>query len=200
MIIWAAVPVKRLDRAKQRLADALDPPARAGLVLSMLDNVLTGLLAAEGLAGIVVVTDDPEAAAHAAARGIQVLPEPPAGGLNQALAVAAEWLEKNGAEAMLVVPADLPLVRAVDFTRLIAAHRKGTAVTLVRSKDGGTGALLCALPPPIAMAFGPDSFAVHALAAKARGLHFHAVDIPHIAFDLDAPEDLAAVQARQAGK
>ena len=108
-MIWAAVPVKRLDQAKQRLADALDPPARADLVLSMLDNVLTGLLAAEGLAGIVVVTGDAAAAAHAVERGIQVLPEPPAGGLNQALVVAADWLQHHGATAMLVIPADLPL-------------------------------------------------------------------------------------------
>ena len=58
MGVWAVVPVKELDRAKERLAPVLPPERRRALMLAMLEDVLAALAAAPGLAGLAVVTVD----------------------------------------------------------------------------------------------------------------------------------------------
>ena len=56
MGVWAVVPVKELDRAKERLAAVLPPERRRALMLAMLEDVLTALAATPGLDGLAVVT------------------------------------------------------------------------------------------------------------------------------------------------
>src|ERR1700680_3207545 len=48
MGIWAVVPVKELDRAKERLAPVLPPERRRALMLAMLEDVLTALAPTTG--------------------------------------------------------------------------------------------------------------------------------------------------------
>jgi hypothetical protein len=62
---WAILPVKEMAGAKQRLAPLLSPEERIGLMQVMLRDVLMALAAAQGLAGIAVVTLDPWAQALA---------------------------------------------------------------------------------------------------------------------------------------
>ena len=45
MDLCAVVPVKELDRAKERLAPVLPPEQRRALMLAMLEDVLTALAA-----------------------------------------------------------------------------------------------------------------------------------------------------------
>jgi hypothetical protein len=61
MDLWAVVPVKERDRAKERLAPLLPPEMRQALALAMLEDVLAALTSAAGLAGLLVVTVDPAA-------------------------------------------------------------------------------------------------------------------------------------------
>src|SRR5919106_4532190 len=71
--LWAVVPVKDLQHAKQRLAGALSAAERRGLFAAMLEDVLAALAASERLAGILVVTRDVQAqnlAARYEARGL----------------------------------------------------------------------------------------------------------------------------------
>ena len=65
--IWAVVPIKETFDAKQRLADFVPAHLRPGFTLAMFEDVLDALVAATGLAGIVVVTAD-DAAAEIAGR------------------------------------------------------------------------------------------------------------------------------------
>ena len=57
--IWAIVPVKELDGAKQRLAPLLSPAQRRALIEVMMGEVLEAVAGAKSLAGILVVTLDP---------------------------------------------------------------------------------------------------------------------------------------------
>ena len=49
--IWAVVPVKETEGAKQRLAAALSPAQRRTLVLTMLEDVLAALAEVKGQIG-----------------------------------------------------------------------------------------------------------------------------------------------------
>ena len=63
--IWAVVPIKELDGAKQRLAPLLSPAQRRALIEVMMGEVLQAVAGAKSLAGLMVVTLDPQATALA---------------------------------------------------------------------------------------------------------------------------------------
>ena len=118
----------------------------------------------------------------------------PERGLNAALehVLRSPWCEGRD---VLIVAADLPWVRPSDVAALLSAGRPERLV-LAPSKDGlGTGALLIPRGVRFPPAFGAGSCAAHRTAAERLGLQVVEVSRPGLAFDLDAPEDLAALDA-----
>ena len=71
--IWAMVPVKNTAIAKQRLAPALPQEQRQALALAMLEDVLSALAGAPGLARRLLVTIDPAATRLAARYGFDCI-------------------------------------------------------------------------------------------------------------------------------
>lgn len=189
--IWAVVPVKPFHLAKQRLADAWPPALRGELARLMLADVLATLRQAAGIAGVVVVTRDPDAAELARAHGAEIFAEA-AGGLNAAVRSAAYRLAREGRGGMLALPGDIPGITVQEIQTLLAQHRRPYGLTLVPSHDRrGTNALLLTPPDALAPAFGEDSFARHFLAGRAAGLEPAVLPLPGIGLDLDHPHDVA---------
>ena len=189
---WALVPVKDLERAKRRLAGALDPAARRGLSLAMLADVLDALDATPGLDGAAVVSRDADVTALARRRGLRVIPE--AGtGLNAAVAQAANALSAEGCARLLVMPADLPLADPEEIAQILAALPEAPGLTLVPDRHGvGTNGFLCSPPNAIAPSFGAGSFARHLEAARDAGIPATVLRLPGLGLDIDTPEDLRA--------
>src|SRR5688572_27531001 len=129
------MPVKDLHNAKQRLAGVLSPDERRALFRAMLADVLTALAATPGLAGILMVTRDPEAQALAARYGARVLLEESNQGHTPASTLGARTLAAEGAAGMLQIPADVPLVTPADVAALLEAHGAAPAVTIAPSRD-----------------------------------------------------------------
>ena len=59
--MWAIVPIKTFERAKQRLADVLNEEERRSLMLAMARDVLTCLSKTKRLTGILIVSRAAEA-------------------------------------------------------------------------------------------------------------------------------------------
>jgi len=197
--IWAVVPFKGLDRAKQRLAPAFSPAFRRDLSRAMLEDVLDVLSNVRELAGVILVTGDPEAMAVARARGVGVFEETVADGLTAAVMAAADRLARDGRGGMLVVPADVPGITAHEISHLLAAHHEGQAFTIVPAHDRrGTNAIVVTPPAAVTLAYGPDSFAVHLERARQAGLIPTVLSLPGLALDVDRPADCAAL-LRQGG-
>jgi 2-phospho-L-lactate guanylyltransferase len=195
MKVWAVIPVKELGAAKQRLAGALDPALRRELALAMLEDVLECVAAVPQLAGIIVATVDQQAAALAARHGAAISREDAALGHIEAVAAVARRLASDGA-AMLTLPADIPLVRPADITRLLAACGEAPAFAIVPAHDRlGSNAVLCAPADLVPLRFGGTSFVPHVVAARAQGLNPLILDLPRVALDLDEAADLAAFLA-----
>ena len=189
---WAVVPVKDLERAKRRLAGALDPAARRGLSLAMLADVLDALDATPGLDGAAVVSRDADVAELARRRGLRVIPETGAG-LNAAVAQAANVLAAEGCTRLLVMPADLPLAAPEEIAQILAALHAAPGLTLVPDRHGvGTNALACAPPDAVAPSFGANSFARHLGAARSAGIPATVLHLPGLGLDIDTLEDLRA--------
>lgn len=190
--IWAVVPVKDFDLAKQRLAIAYSPALRRALARAMLEDVLTALRAVEQLAGVVVVTADAEAAMLASKLGARLLFEKQVRGLNAAVTLAARNLAIERRAGILVVPGDIPAVTSTEVAELVSAHGTAPAVSLIAAHDGqGTNALLVTPPCGLGFHYGEGSFALHCAAARHMGIEPAIRHAPGIAFDVDAPGDIA---------
>jgi 2-phospho-L-lactate guanylyltransferase len=174
------VPLKPLDRAKSRLADALSASERAELMRSLLERV-AGAVREAGVEQITVVT----------AERLNGYPVWHDRGLpwNEALATAMEEVVR--APLVAVISADLPLLRAEEVEELLeATPQRGIAIA--RALDGGTNAVSMRPPGLVRTHFGElGSAAVHA----RLGVEHVIVDLPGLAFDVDTPEDLARMQA-----
>lgn len=187
--VFAVVPVKDLRGTKSRLAPVLDPAARAGLTLYMMGRVVSRVLET-GVEEVCVVSPDLIVLGEAQGRGAVPLLQK-SRGLNPALDEGRSWAAENGASALLVLPADLPLIESPDVGAVLGAAPDGPGVVL--APDGarsGTNALLLRPPDALPFLFGPDSFEAHLQAARDRGLQTRVFENVHLSFDLDTAGDL----------
>jgi 2-phospho-L-lactate guanylyltransferase len=197
--IWAVIPVKETAAAKERLADAVPPHLRPGLALAMLEDVLAAVAKTlhqgpRGLAGIAVVTLDPDAQTLAQRFGARLLIDDARGGHTAAVAAAAHTLEAEGRSGMLQMPGDIPLVSADEISLLLAAARPAPSFTIAPSRDDfGSNAVLVCPPTAVPLTFGDDSFHPHLRAAQARGIEPVIVRQPGIGLDIDRPQDIWAL-------
>jgi 2-phospho-L-lactate/phosphoenolpyruvate guanylyltransferase len=196
--IHAVVPIKATSDAKRRLADVLCAARRQQLALAMFEDVLATLTGVRELAGIIVVTVDPAAAAIAARHGARVSDAGAREGHTGAVAAAAREL---AAQTMLTLPGDIPLVESNDICQLIDVHRNATGrgargFTIVPARDErGSNAILCSPAAAVPLRFGADSFLPHLAAAKRCAIEPSVVRLPRIALDIDTPDDLALFRA-----
>jgi 2-phospho-L-lactate/phosphoenolpyruvate guanylyltransferase len=124
-----------------------------------------------------------------------VLHESHAQGLNASLGWAVKQLAGTSVAGVLVLPADLPLLRRESVAMLLAAVTACGVVVAPDRHRQGTNALLITPPTLIPFRFGVNSFRRHLDAARAAGVHPVVVDTPDLAADVDLPEDLGVVAA-----
>jgi 2-phospho-L-lactate guanylyltransferase len=192
MKLWLLAPVKPLSEGKSRLATVLSPEARAHLISRLLAHLLARAQASSVFTGAIVISRDRQVLAQATAHHAVGLLER-GRDLNQALTQASTHAIRRGADAVLVLPADLPLITSEDIRQLYALARSPTSVVIARSADGGTNALL--LRPPLVMpfAFGEESFRLHTHQASSLGLPWQCYESPTLTLDVDWPADLTAL-------
>lgn len=204
------IPVRSLTEGKSRLGEPLDAEERAELVLALLRRTVAAARQASGVADVVVVSMDPDLLAEADRLGAATLHQRDEG-LNEGLREAISAISSAGpeADAVLVLPADLPEIDAPAIDRLIEAalptappaagewrRAARPVVALVPDRHGsGTNALLLAPPAVIQPLFGEGSRRAHAAAAAAAGACYLELDGP-LSFDLDTPEDLLEADLR----
>ena len=183
-------------RAKTRLRGALTPGQRALFAEAMLDDLLR---AATSTGWPVLVVTDAGATARRARRAGATALVVPARGTRDGARQGLRRVERDGADAALVIAADVPLVTAADLRRIVGAGKRSDVVIVPDRRRSGTNAIYLRPPSRIAPRFGRDSLAAHRIAAGARG---HVLPIARLALDIDTPADLDALRRtrRQAGR
>ena len=183
MIAWRAlVPIKQGASGKSRLASVLSREERDALTLRMAQHVLAELERSASIAEIAILSaqrPDWWSGGWVEDRGV---------GLNTEL---AEWRRTAGTAPVVIVHADLPLLRAGELDELLAvAATQGLAMATDRAGEG-TNVLAIADGRPFEFRFGPASRRLHA--AQATDLDVLAP--LGLATDIDTPEDLAFARA-----
>jgi 2-phospho-L-lactate/phosphoenolpyruvate guanylyltransferase len=194
----AIVPVKRFVDAKRRLAGGIDDERREALAAAMLEDVLEAIAEARSVDRTIVVTGDPRAQEIAAASAAEVLPDPSdAGHVTAALAGIAR-AEAGGAECVVLLPGDCPLLEPRELDRLLTGLPAGY-VAIVPDRHGtGTNALALVPPGAIEPTFGEGSRARHVAAARETGVPYAIEELPSLALDLDTPADVIALSRKLA--
>jgi len=184
--VTAIVPLKALDRSKQRLSGRLSPTQRRALMRDLFLHVLDTCVAAGSIDETLAVVGDDAGLTLARHRSVTALRD--ARDLNTALRHATARVPAGSTS--LIVVADLPEVTVEDLDAIVAAGRPAPAVLVAPTHDGGTGALLRQPAAVIQPAFGHASAAAHLAAAQAAGVRAGVIMRPGLAHDVDRPADL----------
>jgi 2-phospho-L-lactate guanylyltransferase len=191
MSTWVIVLIKDFGSAKQRLRPALGPKARRGLARR---NARLAVRAAAAGDHVLVVAGGEGVADLASVWGAEVLLEPREEGQNMAAQRGIERAMQAGADAVLLLSSDLPLVTPEAVRHVldsVARLRPPVAVAVPAIGRGGTNALYMRPPDAIRLHFGDDSLAKFRDDADAAGVEFVIHHSDAMALDLDEPSDLA---------
>lgn len=189
--VWAVVVARTGTNAKTRLGPALDVEARVALAEAMLADVLGATREAD-LRGIVTVLEP----AQDRTDGLVRVADPGSGHV-AAVSAGVRAAMSEGAEAVVVLPGDLPLLRAEDVVTLAEAAAASPSVVVAPDRGGtGTNALVLRPPDAIAPAFGDGSLARHVEAARAAGVVALRLELERVALDIDTAADLAELRRR----
>jgi 2-phospho-L-lactate guanylyltransferase len=189
----AVLPVKRFGAAKQRMAAGISGGQRRDLAEAMVADVLEAIGRARAIERTIVVTGDPIAQELAAGAGAEVVPDPEDAGHVEAALAGIARAEADGAERVVLLAGDCPLLDPRELDRLLTGV-PGSYVGVVPDRHGtGTNALLLSPPNAIVPAFGEGSRDRHVEAARQAGVPFGIEELPSIELDLDTPADLIAL-------
>ena len=185
-MVVAVVPLKNLKLAKSRLSNILAEGERQELVLAMFDDVLVSLRESPSIEKIFLVADkyfNPIA-------DVQMITEIKNRGYDEAIIEALKDSRVNQAQAMLILPADLPLVSRDELDTLIRDQEDGSIRIAGARDQDGTNALVMKPPSLLATSFGVGSFERHKKFAKALSVKIEEVNLPGLSFDVDTEKDL----------
>lgn len=192
--VWVVVLIKDFEQAKQRLRPALEADRRHELAR---ENAKRALEAARVGDRVLAVCGSEAAAELACRAGAEVVLEASPSGQNPAARLGIAHAAQRGAGAVLLLSSDLPLVsRRTVAGMLRDAGRLGRQVVVAAPATGrgGTNALYLCPPGAIGLHFGADSLVRFEREAASRGVRFERYESPHLALDLDEPDDLVELR------
>ena len=188
MRTFAIVPVKELRASKKRLSHVLSREKRTELMVGMLRDVLSALKLST-IEQVLAVSPDAAVKKIVCEYGFSFI-SPKNARLNPSLSEAIEYAEQREADAVLILPADLPLVCPYDICKLVELGSEPSTVVLSPSLDGGTNALLLNPPDAIPVSFGKGSFFKHVEEALKKDVRLRFHVSREVMLDIDSEDDL----------
>jgi 2-phospho-L-lactate guanylyltransferase len=189
----AVLPVKRFAAAKRRLAAGIGDERRRALVAAMLEDTLEAIAASRSIERTILVSGEPRAQEIAAGAGCEVVPDPADAGHVEATLAGIARAEVEGAECVVLLPGDCPLLDPRELDRLLTGLPESYVAIVPDRHGAGTNALVLTPPGAIEPAFGEGSCARHVAAAREAGVPFAVEELPSLALDLDTPADVVAL-------
>lgn len=195
--IYAVIPVKDPDLGKSRLSPLLDRSQRRTLNLRSARHTLEVCTAYLGGERTIVVSSSSDIRQIARQYGAKVLDEvEDASGMNGALRAGGKFAVDSGAEAVVAIPTDLPLLSIPLLCCALAQLPAPNGCLLVPDRRG-TGTNLMAISPvdPEIFSFGEPSLERHTREARKRGYRVEIHRSAALSLDMDIPEDLRYLRA-----
>lgn len=195
--LFAIVPMKSLTLGKSRLYGRVPESERLALNRWLLDHTLSVAAEFPGAERTIVVSGSSEVLSVALQRGMIAVADPEGADLNAALAAATDVAVERQADAVFILPVDLPLLSAEVLRRVVAAAPAVPGCLLVSDRHGEGTNLMVQQPVRLRRYwYGPGSCGSHAAAAEAAGMTAAVCRDPDLSFDLDWPDDYAVWQEK----
>jgi 2-phospho-L-lactate guanylyltransferase len=197
--ILAVVPLRDGTSGKTRLAPAFSAEDRATLIAEMGRHVLHALANSFVTEGVLVLTRDPAFVESSLAwidPTVEAIQQPGSVvGLNAAIAYGTGIARDRGASGVLVIHADLPLLRPEDVRELF--DRDASVVIAPDRHRTGTNALLVhfdsARSRDYTYRFGAESYRAHLAEADRLAMSVETAIMTGTEFDLDTVDDWQAM-------
>jgi 2-phospho-L-lactate/phosphoenolpyruvate guanylyltransferase len=196
---YILIPVKDLSRAKQRLAAVLTQAERTQLAWALLENTFAATAQTRNADRIAVVTLYQPAIELAEKFSFEVVLEREQISESASVDFGSKELLKRGAEAVLRLPIDLPLIKPEDIEIILDQDGAAPSAVIVPSRDStGTNAMLRRPPDLFPSHFGAHSLSKHLAEAEKAKARCRVLELPRIALDVDEPADLAELLKQSA--
>lgn len=188
---WLLVPAKSLAAGKSRLLRVLEDDARRDLNAWLLRRMLSTAARFPGRDWTAVVSECEDVLRLAKQCGVRTIRQTLGPGLNQATEEGITALRRLGAQDIIVIACDEPLVRPSDIREIADVRARAGGIVICPDRHyRGTNAMLVSCGATPRFHFGEGSFAKHCQEALRLGfvptVHVNA----RIAFDVDTPGDL----------
>jgi len=191
------IPVKEFRRSKERLAPHYTEDERAALARALCEDAFRVVAQVRGIDRVYVVSGDYHALSLARQLNWKTISESEQISESASVDAASRHCVREGVQALLRLPIDIPLVTPSDIESLFAELQPAPSAVIASSRDGtGTNALLRSPPDLFPSHFGPDSFALHVQEAERAGAKITIIRNERIALDIDEPKDLRAAADR----
>ncbi|NNM36056.1 MAG: 2-phospho-L-lactate guanylyltransferase [Nitrosopumilus sp.] len=189
MKIAAIIPVKTFSKAKTRLG--LSPHQVEELCIVMLEEILHTLSISPQIEKIVMVTKEEKAIEIGKKFNTITIIDEKEESVNNAVALADNYLFENGFDASIVFPQDIPFIKTqdIDFMLNYKMHPNFAIIVPSRRFDG-TNALARMPTDLMKTHYDEDSYKIHMNTAKQHTLNVAMVFVKRIMWDVDNVEDL----------
>ena len=182
------VPVKAGDR-KKRLASILNEAQRKQLVIAMLEDVLQTLIRARVIRDSYVVSSDRQILKLAENYDARSIQEEGDNGVNSAVKTA--MVRTSDYSSWMIIPADVPFIKARDIRNVMTLQRLGASVVISPSRElDGTNLLLLSKDVKMGLHYDDDSFHRHTGEALANSVPMALYYSDNVAFDIDRATDV----------
>lgn len=191
MSLWAIVPIKPLRRGKSRLASVLSDEDREQLNQTMLIRTIQCLKEIDEIDQTLIVSYDPTALTLSRDYGVKTIQESRKTNINKALRKGTLAAQAFNVSSILIIPADLPLIKADDIRGLLNKSQEQPEIIITPDRRlNGTNALYINPVGILDYDFGLWSFKKHIEQAERKNIRVEIYNNDRLSFDLDMPEDL----------
>jgi 2-phospho-L-lactate guanylyltransferase len=192
------VTVKEPERAKLRMAPLLSTEERSLIAWAMFEDAVQALQPLSNSHEVALVTNSRRAADKAQQLGWRVLWETEQISESASVDQASAKLAAESVEAVLRIPADIPLIRSEDIRLILAESGPPRSAVLVPSWDRmGTNAVLRVPPTLFPSRFGHNSLVLHTQEARRAQASLKVLENERLALDLDDASDLVRFLERR---
>ena len=157
----------------------------------MLEEILHVLSISPQIDKIIIVTKDKKALDISEEFDVVSIIDEKESGVNNAVALADNYLLKNGFETSIVVPQDIPYIKTQDIEFILKFKTKSDFAIVVPSRRfDGTNALVRNPVNLMKTHYDEDSYKIHMSTAKEVTRDASLVFVKRIMWDVDNMEDL----------
>jgi 2-phospho-L-lactate guanylyltransferase len=185
----AVIPVKTFLKAKTRLG--LSSEQTEKICEIMLEEILDVLSISPQIDKIIVVTKDEKALEISKKFDTVQIIDNEESGVNDAVALADEYLLNNDFETSIVFPQDIPYIKTQDIEFMLKFKTNADFAIVVPSRRfDGTNALVRNPINLMKTHYDEDSYKIHMSTAKEETRDVSLVFVKRIMWDVDNMDDL----------